>query len=56
MIITINVKNIIKKSTTIVRVLNVQFDIKLKWDSHVKKIQKKMITQMFTLIKLTIFI
>ncbi len=30
MIITINVKNVIKKSTTIMRVLNVQFDIKLK--------------------------
>ncbi len=30
MIITINVNKIIKKSTTIVRVLSVQFDIKLK--------------------------
>jgi predicted RNA binding protein with dsRBD fold (UPF0201 family) len=56
MTITINVKNVIKKSTTIVRVLSVQLDIKLKWDSHVKKIQNKMITQMFALIKLTIFI
>jgi predicted HicB family RNase H-like nuclease len=56
MIITINVKNVIKESTTILRVLSVQFDIKLKWDSHVKKIWNKMITQMFALIKLTIFI
>jgi hypothetical protein len=56
MIITINVKNIIRKSTIILRVLNVQFDIKLKWDSHIKKIQNKMITQMFALIKLMIFI
>ncbi len=56
MTITINVENVIRKSTIIVRVLNVQFDIKLKWDSHVKKIQNKIITQMLALIKLTIFI
>ncbi len=37
MTITINVKNVIRKSTIIVRVLNVQFDIKLKYNSHVKK-------------------
>jgi hypothetical protein len=30
MTIRINVKNVIKKSSTIVRILNVQFDIKLK--------------------------
>ncbi len=56
MTITINVKNVIRKSTIIVRVLSVQFDIKLKYNLHIKKIQNKMITQMFTLIKLTIFI
>jgi hypothetical protein len=56
MTITINVKNVTRKSTIIVRVLSVQFDIKLKWDSHIKKIQNKMITQMLALIKLTIFI
>jgi hypothetical protein len=56
MTITINVENVIRESTTIVRVLNVQLDIKLKWDSHVKKIQNKMITQMLALIRLTIFI
>jgi hypothetical protein len=56
MTITINVKNVIRESTIIVRVLSVQFDIKLKWDSHVKKIQNKMITQMLALIRLTIFI
>jgi predicted RNA binding protein with dsRBD fold (UPF0201 family) len=55
MTITINIKNVIRKSTIIVRVLNVQFDIKLKWDSHIKKIQNKMITQMLALIRLTIF-
>ncbi len=56
MTITINVKNVIRESTIIVRVLSVQLDIKLKWDSHIKKIQNKMITQMLALIKLTIFI
>jgi hypothetical protein len=55
MTITINVENVIRKSTIIVRVLSVQFDIKLKWNSHIKKIQNKMITQMLALIKLTIF-
>jgi hypothetical protein len=44
MTITINIKNVIRKSTLIVRVLNVQLDIKLKWNSYVKKIQNKMIT------------
>jgi hypothetical protein len=43
MTITINVKKVIRESTTIVRVLNVQLDIKLKWDSHIKKIQNKML-------------
>ncbi len=56
MTITINVKNVIRKSTIIVRVLSVQFDIKLKWSSHIKKIQNKMITQMLALIKLIIFL
>jgi hypothetical protein len=56
MTITIIIKNVIRKSMIIVRVLSVQFEIKLKWDLHVKKIQNKMITQMLALIKLTIFI
>ncbi len=56
MTITINIKNVIRELMIIVRVLSVQFDIKLKWDSHIKKIQNKMITQMLALIKLTIFI
>jgi hypothetical protein len=34
----------------------VQIDIKLKWESHVRKIQKKMITQMLVFIQLMIFI
>ncbi len=55
MIITINVKNVIRESTIMMRVLSVQFDIKLKWNSHIKKIQNKMITQMLALIRLTIF-
>jgi hypothetical protein len=56
MTITINVKNVIRKSKIIVRVLSVQLDIKLKWSLHVKKIQDKIITQMLALIKLTISI
>jgi hypothetical protein len=56
MTITINIKNVIKELITIIRVLSVQLDIKLKWNSHVKKIQNKVITQMLALIKLTIFI
>jgi hypothetical protein len=44
MTITINVKNVIRKLTIIVRVLNVQLDIKLKWSSHIRKVQNKMIT------------
>ncbi len=55
MTITINVENVIRESTIIVRVLSVQLDIKLKWNSHIKKIQNKMITQMLALIRLTIF-
>jgi hypothetical protein len=37
------------------RVLKVQIDIKLKWESHVRKIQKKMIIQMLVLTRLIVF-
>jgi hypothetical protein len=40
------------KSKTNIQVLNFQIDIKLKWDSHVRKIQKKMIKQSMILIKI----
>jgi hypothetical protein len=56
MIIIININDIIKRSLIIVWILKMQIDIKLKWESHVRKIQKKMITQMFILIRFTIFI
>jgi hypothetical protein len=55
-LIIINIEKIIKKFSIIVRVLNVQIDIKLKWKSHVRKIQENMITQIFVLIRFTIFI
>ncbi len=41
MSIIINIKKIIKKFSIIERILSVQIDIKLKWKSHVRKIQKK---------------
>jgi hypothetical protein len=56
MTIIININDIIKRSLIIVRILKVQIDIKLKWESHVRKIQKKMITQILAFTRLTIFI
>ncbi len=55
MSIIINIKKIIKKSSTTVRVLKMRIDIKLKWESHVRKFQKKMITQMLALTRLIVF-
>jgi hypothetical protein len=49
----ININEVIKKSFISMRVLKVQLDIKLKWDSHVKKIHEKMTTQMLALTRLT---
>jgi hypothetical protein len=43
MIVILNIINNIIESKTNIRVLELQIDIKLKWDSHVRKIQKKMI-------------
>jgi hypothetical protein len=40
------------KSKTNIRMLNFQIDTKLKWNSHVRKIQKKMIKQSMILIKI----
>jgi nickel-dependent lactate racemase len=39
-----------------IRVLDVQIDTRLKWDSHVRKIQEKMTKQIMILTKLSIFI
>ncbi len=44
-----------KTSAFYVRVLSVQMNNKLKWKSHVRTIQKKMITQMMTFSRLTTF-
>jgi hypothetical protein len=49
----ISINNVIKKSSISIRVLKIQINIKLKWDSHIKKIQKKMTIQMLALIWLT---
>jgi predicted RNA binding protein with dsRBD fold (UPF0201 family) len=49
----ININEVIKKSFISMRMLKMQFDIKFKWGSHVKKIHEKMTTQMFTLTRLT---
>jgi hypothetical protein len=49
----ININEVIKKSFISMKMLKVQLDIKLKWDSHVKKIYEKMTTQMLALTRLT---
>ena len=43
-------------SKTDIRMLRLQIDIKLKWEFHVRKIQKKMTRQSMTLLKISIFI
>jgi hypothetical protein len=48
----ININEVIKKSFISRRVLEMQLDIKFKWDSHVKKIHEKMTTQMLALTRL----
>jgi hypothetical protein len=52
MTIIINIKKIIKKSFISMKVLKMQFNIKFKWDSHVKKIHDKMTTQMLAFTRL----
>ena len=42
-------------SKTDIRVLRLQIDIKLKWESHVRKIQNKMTRQSMTFSKISIF-
>jgi hypothetical protein len=56
MTIIINIDNNVIKSKTNIRVLNLQINIKLKWRSHVRKIQKKMIKQSMILFKIFAFI
>jgi hypothetical protein len=51
---TINIDFITIFSKIDIRMLRLQIDIKLKWESHVRKIQKKMIDQFMTLSKISI--
>jgi hypothetical protein len=51
----VRIEEIKKSSTLYVRVLNVQMNNKLKWRSHIRAIQKKMITQILILSRLTAF-
>jgi hypothetical protein len=54
--IIIDITNNIIRSNIDIQVLNLQIDTKLKWDSHVRKIQKKMIKQSTILFKISTFI
>jgi hypothetical protein len=56
MIVILNIVNNIIESKTNICVLELQIDTKLKWGSHVRKIQKKMIRQSMTLIKISALI
>jgi hypothetical protein len=53
--IELRIEAIQKTSALYVRILSVQMNSKLKWESHVRAIQKKMITQIMTLTRLTTF-
>jgi hypothetical protein len=56
MMITIKIDSNTIQSRIDIRILDVQIDTRLKWDSHVRKIQEKMTKQIMTLTKLSIFI
>lgn len=51
MAIAITIERETRLSKFDIRVLGVQIDIKLKWGSHVKKIQEKMASQTYVLTK-----
>jgi hypothetical protein len=51
----LRIEAIQKTSALYVRILSVQMNNKLKWKSHVRIIQKKIITQMMTLSRFTMF-
>jgi hypothetical protein len=55
MIITIKIKSNTIQSKIDIWILRVQIDIRLKWDSHVRKIQKKMIKQFMIFTKMSTF-
>jgi hypothetical protein len=56
MTITIKIDSNTIQSKIDIRVLDVQIDTRLKWDSHVRKIQEKMTKQIMIFTKLSIFI
>jgi hypothetical protein len=56
MTITIKIDSNTIQSKIDIRILDVQIDTRLKWDLHVRKIQKKMTKQIMILTKLSIFI
>jgi hypothetical protein len=56
MTITIKIDSNTIQSKIDIRVLDVQIDTRLKWDSHVRKIQEKMTKQIKIFTKLSIFI
>ncbi len=56
MTITIRIDSNTIQSKIDIRVLDVQIDTRLKWDSHVRKIQEKMTKQIMIFTKLSIFI
>ncbi len=52
---SIRICDVIKQFSSHVRVLRVQIDSRLKWDAHLRSIQKKMTIQSLTLSRLTAF-
>ncbi len=55
MTITIKIESSTMQSKIDIRVLRIQIDIRLKWDSHVRKVQKKMIRQFMIFTKMSTF-
>jgi hypothetical protein len=56
MTITIKIDSNMIQSRINIRIFDVQIDTRLKWDSHVRKIQEKMTKQIMIFTKLSIFI
>jgi hypothetical protein len=52
---SIKVCDVVKQSFSHVRVLSVQIDNKLKWDAHLRSVQKKMFTQILIFSRLIAF-
>ncbi len=52
---SIKICDVVKQSFSHVRVLNVQIDNKLKWNAHLRNVQKKMFTQILIFSRLIAF-